>query len=143
MTGCMPEKIKNSLATELEAFYDQGMFSNGLCAIQTDQLHTLEEGIQCLGQCLTLMPDSPKYLERAMENARGLHYVTGYNAKGHRHMLSGYYSGTRIALEQPWHYSASDSVHVLHPTYMLARYNGSPKAKKLVLEMADAMIPVK
>lgn len=140
MTGCMPEKIKNSLATELEAFYDQGMFSNGLCAIQTDQLHTLEEGIQCLGQCLTLMPDSPKYLERAMENARGLHYVTGYNAKGHRHMLSGYYSGTRIALEQPWHYSASDSFHVLHPTYMLARYNGSPKAKKLVLEMADAMM---
>lgn len=29
---------------------------------------------------------------------------------------------------------------MLHPTYMLVRYNGSPKAKKLVLEMADAMM---
>ena len=128
MAGCMPEKIGESLAREMEAFYEQGMFANGLCAIQTDQLHTLEEGIQCLGQCLTLFPGSPKYMERAMENARGLHYVTGYNEKGHRHVLSGYYSGTRIAREAPWDYSASDSFHVFHPTYMLVRYNGSPEA---------------
>lgn len=140
MAGCMPEKIGESLAREMEAFYDQGMFANGLCAIQTDQLHTLEEGIQCLGQCLTLFPGSPKYMERAMENARGLHYVTGYNEKGHRHVLSGYYSGTRIAREAPWDYSASDSFHVFHPTYMLVRYNGSPEARRLVLEMADSML---
>lgn len=140
LTGCMPEKIEESLTREMEAFYDQGMFSNGLCAIQTDQLHTLEEGIQCLGQCLTLVPHSPKYIERAMENARGLFYITGYNKKGHRHLLSGYYSGTRIATEPAWSYSASDSFHVLHPTYMLVRYNGSPKARKLVLEMADSML---
>lgn len=140
LAGCMPEKIGRSLALEMEAFYDQGMFSNGLCAIQTDQLHTLEEGIQCLGQCLTLFPDSPRYLERAMENVRGLYYVTGYNKAGHRHMLSGYYSGTRIAREAPWNYSASDSFHVFHPAYMLARYNGSPKARALILEMADSML---
>jgi len=140
LAGCMPEKISESLALEMEAFYDQGMFANGLCAIQTDQLHTLEEGIQCLGQCLTLFPASPKYIERAMENARGLQYVTGYNERGHRHLLPGYYSGTRIAPEAPWDYSASDSFHVFHPTYMLVRYNGSPAAKKLVLEMADSMM---
>ncbi len=140
LAGCMPEKIGKSLALEMEAFYDQGMFSNGLCAIQTDQLHTLEEGIQCLGQCLTLFPASPRYIERAMENVRGLYYVTGYNKAGHRHMLSGYYSGTRIAKEAPWNYSASDSFHVFHPAYMLARYNGSPKARKLILEMADSMM---
>lgn len=140
LTGCMPEKIGESLAREMEAFYDQGMFSNGLCAIQTDQLHTLEEGIQCLGQCLTLMPYSPKYLERAMENARGLFYITGHNEKGHRHVLSGYYSGTRIAREEPWAYSASDSFHVFHPAYMLVRYNGAGPARKLVLEIADSML---
>ena len=140
LAGCMPRKIKESLLLEMEAFYDQGMFSNGLCAIQTDQLHTLEEGIQVLGQCLTLDPCSPKHLERAMENARGLFFVTGYNVAGHRHLKSGYYSGTRIAEETPWNYSASDSFHVLHPTYMLARYNGSPLAIKLVLELADAMM---
>lgn len=140
MTGCMPEKIQESLLREMEAFYDQGMFANGLCAIQTDQLHTLEEGIQALGQCLTLDATSPKQLERAMENARGLFFVTGVNAAGHRHLRSGYYSGTRIAEEKAWAYSASDSFHVLHPTYMLVRYNGSPKARKLLLEIADAMM---
>ena len=140
LAGCMPEKIGESLAREMEAFYDQGMFAGGLCAIQTDQLHTLEEGIQCLGQCLTLFPYSPKYVERAMENARGLHYITGYNKTGHRHVLSGYYSGTRIAREEPWAYSASDSFHVFHPTYMLVRYNGAKPARTLVLEIADAML---
>jgi hypothetical protein len=140
LAGCCPEKIEKSLRLEMEAFYDQGMFSNGLCAIQTDQLHTLEEGIQALGQCLTLFPASPKYLERAMENARGLSFITGYNAKGHRHILSGFYSGTCIARERPWNYSASDSFHVLHPSYMLIRYNGSPKIKKLLLELADSML---
>ena len=55
-------------------------------------------------------------------------------------MLSGYYSGTRIAKEAPWNYSASDSFHVFHPAYMLARYNGAPKARKLILEMADSMM---
>lgn len=140
LAGYCPDKIAASLRLEMAAFYDQGMFSNGLCAIQTDQLHTLEEGIQVLGQCLTLFPASPKYLERAMENARGLSFITGYNAKGHRHILSGYYSGTVAAREAPWNYSASDSFHVLHPAYMLVRYNGSPAAKKLILELADAMM---
>lgn len=140
LAGCMPQKIKDSLLLMMEAFYDQGMFSNGLCAIQTDQLHTLEEGVQALGQCLTLDPCSPKHLERAMENARGLFYVTDYNAVGHRHFKSGYYSGNRVAEEAPWNYSASDSFHVLHPAYMLVRYNGSPVAKKLILELADAMM---
>ena len=140
MAGCMPDKIGKSLRSEMEAFYDQGMFTNGLCSIQTDQLHTLEEGIQALGQCLTLFPDDPLYIERAMENCRGVEYVTGYTEKGHRHFMSGYYSGSRIAMEHPWRYSASDSFHVLHPTYMLARYNGSPKARELILELADSML---
>ncbi len=140
MAGIMPEKIKASLLTEMEAFYDQGMFSNGLCAIQTDQLHTLEEGIQALGQCLTLDPASPKQLERAMENARGLNFITGITEAGHRHVLSGYYSGTRLSTEKAWAYSASDSFHVFHPAYMLVRYNGNLKARKLILETADGML---
>ncbi len=140
IAGCMPEKISESLRKEMEAFYDQGMFANGLCAIQTDQLHTLEDGIQALGQCLTLFPSDPLYIERAMENAKGVEFVTGYTDKGHRHVLSGYYSGTRIAMEKPWRYSASDSFHILHPTYMLARYNNCPEARNLILELADSML---
>lgn len=140
IAGCMPDKISESLKREMEAFYDQGMFANGLCAIQTDQLHTLEDGVQALGQCLTLFPTDPLYLERALDNARGIEFVTGITEKGHRHFMSGYYSGTRVAMEHPWRYSASDSFHVLHPTYMLARYNGNPKARKMILELADSMM---
>jgi hypothetical protein len=140
ISGCMPRKIERSLTTEMEAFYDQGMFSNGLCAIQTDQLHTLEEGIQVLGQCMIVCPTSATYIERALENARGLFYITDYTDKGHRHVMSNYYSGTTKAMEAPWRFSASDSFHVLAPTYLLVRYNGSPQAQALVLEMADAML---
>jgi len=140
ISGCIPKKLEKSLTTELEAFYDQGMFANGLCAIQTDQLHTLEEGLQVLGQCMVLCPTSAKYMERAMENARGLFYITGYTDKGHRHVLSNYYSGTQKAMEAPWRFSASDSFHVLAPTYLLVRYNGSPQARYLLLEMAESML---
>jgi len=33
-----------------DACYREGMFTNGLCSIQADELHGYEEGINCLGQ---------------------------------------------------------------------------------------------
>ena len=61
----------------MDAFYEQGMFTNGLSTIQTDELHSYEEGIQVLGQAMLLDYGSPKQLERAMETA-------GSNRADHR-----------------------------------------------------------
>ena len=49
LMGVEPEKIKASLLRELDAFYQQGMFTDGFPTIQADDLHSYEEGISTLG----------------------------------------------------------------------------------------------
>ena len=95
--GVDPAKLKASLLREMEAVYAQGMFTNGLSTIQTDELHSYEEGINVLGQAMMLDYGGPTHIERAMETAAATERVTGVNAAGHRHIRSSYFSGTTIA----------------------------------------------
>jgi hypothetical protein len=140
MIGAEPEKIKQSLLRELDAFYAQGMFTAGLSTIQADELHSYEEGIQVLGQSLLLDYGDPKQLERAMETSRALLKLTGVNAAGHRHIRSSYFSGSKMATEEPWGWSKPSSILVLHPALMLVRFNGNPEMKKVVTELADGFL---
>lgn len=140
MMGCDPEKIRESLKREMNAFYDQGMFTNGLPTIQADELHSYEEGIQVLGQALLLDYGDPKQIERAMETSRSVIKLTGINSAGHRHIRSSYYSGTKVAEEEPWGYSKPSSILVFHPGIMLVDYNGNPQMKRIITELADGFL---
>jgi Concanavalin A-like lectin/glucanases superfamily len=138
--GVSPEKIRASLLREMEAFYAQGMFTNGLSTIQTDELHSYEEGIQTLGQSMLLDYASPTHLERAMETSLGIERITGVNAAGHRHIRSAYFSGTKVAEEGVWGWSKPSSYLFLHPALELVEFNGSPRVRKFLLELADALL---
>jgi len=138
--GCEPEKIKNSLLSELDAFYAQRMFTNGLSTIQADELHSYEEGISVLGQALLLDYGDPKQLERAMETARALSRLTGINGAGHRHIRSSYFSGTVMAEEEPWGWTRPSSYLLTQPALLLVEYNGNPAIKKIMLELADGLL---
>ena len=138
--GCEPEKIKSSLMREMDAFYNQGMFTNGLPTIQADELHSYEEGIEALGQSLLLDYGDPKQLERAMETARSVIKLTGINSAGHRHFKTSYYNGIKMAEEEPWGWSKPSSTLVLHPGIMLVDYNGNPTMKKFITELADGFL---
>ena len=138
--GAAPEKIRRSLLREMDAFYEQGMFTNGLSTIQTDELHSYEEGIDVLGQSMLLDHGSPKQIERAMETARAIERVTGVNPAGHRHIRSSYFSGTTIATEGVWGWSKPSSYLILHPALALVDYNGSPGVKQWLLELADGVL---
>lgn len=140
LMGCEPEKIRRSLQALLEAAFKNGMFTNGLPTIQSDQLHSYEEGVNCLGQVLTLDFGSPRQLERAMVTARSAENLTGINAAGHRHFRTSYYSGTRMALEYPWGATNPPSYLILHPGMLLVDFNGSPAPKKYMLELADSVL---
>ncbi|HSQ23689.1 MAG TPA: LamG-like jellyroll fold domain-containing protein [Pyrinomonadaceae bacterium] len=140
LMGCDPEKIKESLRREMNAFYREGMFTNGLPTIQADELHSYEEGIQVLGQSLLLDYGDPRQIERAMETSRAVINLTGINSAGHRHIKSSYYSGTKMAEEEPWGYSKPSSILVLHPGIMLVEYNGNPQIKKIITELADGFL---
>jgi hypothetical protein len=140
LMGCAPDKLTASLHKLLEAAYANGMFTNGLCTIQTDELHSYEEGIDCLGANLILDYGNPKQLERAMETARGVASITGINAAGHRHIRSSFLSGTKLAEDEPWGYAKGYSYLVLQPAQLLVDYNGNPAQKKFLIELADGLV---
>jgi hypothetical protein len=140
LMGGEPEKIKESLTKELDAFYRAGMFTNGLPTIQADELHSYEEGIQALGQSLLLDYGDPRQLERAMETSRSLIGLTGINSAGHRHLKSSYYNGTKLAEEEPWGWSKASGILAFHPAMMLVGYNGNPQLKKIITELADGFL---
>jgi hypothetical protein len=140
LMGATPEKIRRSLLREMEAYYEQGLFTNGLSTIQTDELHSYEEGIQVLGQALLVDYASPTHLERAMETSLGIERVTGINSAGHRHIRSSYFSGTTIAEEGVWGWSKPSSYLFLHPALELVEFNGAPRVRKYLLELADALL---
>ncbi len=134
------DKIARSLDRHMDAFYRQGMFTNGLSTIQTDELHSYEEGIQVLGQVMLLDFGNPIQIERAMDTAAALERITGINAAGHRHIRSSYFSGTTIAEDGVWGWQKTNSLLALHPAIALVDYNGSPRVRKWLLEVADGLI---
>jgi hypothetical protein len=140
LMGVEPSKVRESLLRHMESFYAQGLFTNGLSTIQTDELHSYEEGIQVLGQSMLLDYGDPKQLERAMETSRALVGLTGINKAGHRHIRSSYFSGTKMATEEPWGWSKPHSILVFHPALMLVRFNGNPEMKRIVTELADGFL---
>jgi hypothetical protein len=140
LMGVTPDKIAASLRREMDAFYTQGLFTNGLSTIQTDELHSYEEGIQVLGQSLLLDFGNPTQIERAMETAGALDRLTGINTAGHRHIRSSYFSGTTIATDGVWGWSKPSSYLILHPSIALVDFNGAPRVKQWLLELADGLL---
>jgi hypothetical protein len=140
LMGFKPAKLRDSVLREMEAMYAQGMFVNGLPAIQSDELHSYEEGINVLGQALLVDDGNPKHLERAMETARALEELTGVNAAGHRHIRSSYFSGTTVAEEGVWGWSKPSSFLILQPAIALVEYNGSPRVRRWLVELADGLL---
>ncbi len=138
--GTAPEKIQDSLRRETDAYYAQGMFTNGLSTIQTDELHSYEEGIQALSQSMMLDYGSPRQIERAMGTIRGVEGITAVNAAGHRHIRSAYFSGTTVATDSVWGVAKASSYLILHPALELVEFNGNPRARRLVTEIADGLL---
>jgi hypothetical protein len=140
LMGTEPDKLKRSLHRLLEAAFTNGMFTNGLPTIQADELHSYEEGINCLAQNLILDYGNPQQLERAMDTARGIEWLSGVNAAGHRHIKSAYYNGKKMAEDGPWGWSKPYSYLVCQVPQLLVDFNGSPAAKKIQLDLADGLL---
>ena len=140
LMGVDPDKLHASLLALIEASYRNGMWTNGLGTIQTDELHTYEEGINAISQAALLDHGDPQMLERLMATARRYDELTQVNGAGHRHIISSYYSGSQFARDTPWDWSKAQSYLVLHPGMALVDYNGSPQLKAQLLELADGYL---
>ncbi|MDB6114719.1 MAG: hypothetical protein JWQ62_1664, partial [Lacunisphaera sp.] len=107
---------------------------------QADELHSYEEGINCLAQNMILDFGSPRQFERAMVTARGVEGITGINTAGHRHIRSSYYSGTKLAEDEPWNRAKPYSYLVIQPGELRVDYNGPPGVRTFTLELADGLL---
>jgi hypothetical protein len=141
LMGDEPDKIKRSLDALTDAVDKNGMITNGLGTIKTDQLHSYEEGINARSEDAYLADGDPKAIERLMDTARGYASITGpVGNKGHIHVLSSLFSGSDVVREGPWAWSKPYSYLILHPGILLAEYNGNPKMRALVLALADSYL---
>lgn len=140
LMGVEPDRITDSLSRELDAIYANGMLTDGLNTALLDALHTTEEGTNVQAQLMHLAYGDPKLVERMMESARGFERVTAVNAAGHRHFRSSYFSATMIVDEDPWLWTVEQTFRLLHPGLSLVEFNGHPRAKALLLEMADGLL---
>ena len=140
LLGVEPEKVKLSLSRELEAMYENKMWTNGLATAQFDELHSYEDGLNVLGQSMMMDFGNPKDIERAMVTARRLEWLTGVNAAGHRHVRSAYYSGSKMAEGGVWGWTKARSYMVFQPALDLVLFNGAPETRKMVLETVDGML---
>ncbi|MGI5899042.1 MAG: hypothetical protein ACOX8S_03855 [Christensenellales bacterium] len=140
MMGSDPEKVYDAMVKNTDAFYNQGLFTNGLCSIQADELHSSEEGIVSVAACMMANNGDPKMFERAMENARQLGWVTGINCAGHRHVKSTYFSGSVMAREEPWGGSQPAVFSAFCPSWMVSRFNGNERIREYLRELADGVL---
>ena len=140
LMGVDSAKITDSMHRLMDAYYNNGMFTNGLNTIVTDALHVSEEGTNVQSELMVLEYGDPKIVERIMETSARYPDVTKVNSAGHRHFPSRFYSSTFQATENPWCWSSPYGFTVLHPGMTLVEFNGNPITRKLIEEVADGYL---
>ncbi|WBO23740.1 LamG-like jellyroll fold domain-containing protein [Sphingomonas abietis] len=140
MMGVEPERIAASQRRVLDATFANGMWSNGLGRIRTDELHSYEEGINTLGQAMLLDWGDPSAIERSMAVARNYPKLMQVNPAGHAHVVSSLFSGTSIVREAALGWQEPYSLLITHPGLMLVDYNGAPATKALLLSVLDGWL---
>lgn len=140
LMGVDRDKLTRSLSEMIEAIHANGMLTNGLGTIVTDELHVYEEGINAQSQISLLTPGDPLVVERLMETAANFPDLTAVNPKGNRLLVSNYFGAGHIVKEAPWQWSKPYSYLIFHPGIRLVEINGDPATKKLLLELADGYL---
>jgi hypothetical protein len=137
LMGVDPDKINASLRALSDAVYTNGMRTNGLGTITTDELHAYEEGLNSDAERLYLNWGEPKAIERLMDTVRALQGIILRNPAGHMHFASNWYGGRKVYREGPWEWQKPYSFTVLHGPILIGLYNGSPAARALVTGTID------
>ena len=140
LMGVDPDKINASLRALSDAVYKNGMRTNGLGTITTDELHAYEEGLNSDAERLYLNWGEPKALERLMDTVRALRNVILVNPAGHMHFASNWYGGRKIYREGPWEWQKPYSFTVLHAPILIGLYNGNTQARGLVTGTIDGLL---
>lgn len=141
LMGVKPDKLNASLTALAEAVYRNGMFSNGLSTIETDELHAYEEGINSNSAMLYLNWGDPLSLERLMETVKAFdERIILRNPRGHLLFSSNWFGGNKVYRDPNWQWQKPYSFPALHPAFLLGQYNADPTGRRLVTGLADSYL---
>ncbi len=141
LMGVQPDRLNASLTALSDAVYRNGMFSNGLSTIETDELHSYEEGINTNSAMLYLNWGDPLTLERLMETVKAFdERIILRNPQGHLLFSSNWFGGNKVYREPNWQWQKPYSFPVLHPAFLLGQYNADPTGRGLVIGLADGYL---
>jgi len=140
LMGVQPDKLTHSLNRLTDAVYKNGMFTNGLSTIETDELHAYEEGINSNSEAMYVNYGDPLAVERLFTTVKALPRVVDKNPAGHVHFNTNWYSGKTSYREGPWEWQKPYSFGVTHPSILISDYNGDPTARDTVVGLADGYL---
>lgn len=140
LMGVQPDKITHSVNRLTDAVYKNGMFTDGLSTIATDELHAYEEGINSNSVAMYVNYGDPLAVERLFTTVKALPKVVSKNPAGHVHFNTNWYSGKVFYREGPWEWQKPYSFGVTHPSILIGDYNGDPTARDTVIGLADGYL---
>lgn len=141
LMGVQPARLNASLTALSDAVYRNGMFSNGLSTIETDELHAYEEGINTNSAMLYLNWGDPLTVERLMETVKAFdETLIRRNPQGDLLFSSTWFGGNKVYREPNWQWQKPYSFPVLHPAFLLGQYNADPTGRRLVTGLADGYL---
>jgi hypothetical protein len=140
LMGVEPDRIRTSHIKLADAAYKNGMFTDGLATIATDELHSYEDGINSNAEAMYLGWGDPKVVERLMTTVAAYHRIIQPNAAGHLHFKTSWFSGSKVYSEGPWEWQKDQSVLVLHPGLLMGDFNADPTSLKYVVGLADGIL---
>lgn len=140
LMGVQPDKITHSVNRLADAVYKNGMFTDGLSTIATDELHAYEEGINSNSVAMYVNYGDPLAVERLFTTVKALPKVVSKNPAGHVHFNTNWYSGKVFYREGPWEWQKPYSFGVTHPSILIGDYNGDPTARDTVIGLADGYL---
>jgi len=140
LMGADPDKIRDSLNRLTDASYRNGMFTDGLSTIATDELHAYEEGINSNSEAMYLDYGDPLAVERLFTTVKALPKIITTNKAGHLHFNTNWYSGSLSYREGPWEWQKPYSFGVVHPAILVGDYNRDPTARGIVTGLADGYL---
>ena len=140
LMGVEPDRLRASHTRLADAAYRNGMFTDGLATIATDELHSYEDGINSNSEAMYIGWGDPKVVERLMTTVAALPRIIQPNAAGHLHFRTSWFSGSKVYSEGPWEWQKDQSVLVMHPALLMADFNGDPTSRKYVTGVADGLL---
>ena len=141
LMGVQPDRLNASLTALSDAIRRNGMVSNGLSTIETDELHAYEEGINADSAMLYLNWGDPLTVERLMATVKAFdERIILPNPQGHLLFSSNWYGGNKVYREPNWQWQKPYSFPALHPAFLLGDFNADPTGRKLVTGLADSYL---